>query len=147
MRVLYLLLLACACSAPTTYNQSAMPVAPAFNPVTRAPTTTGQPGYVGEPEAVPRSPHRRVLPPTREPTMFSGDQPHAADSDEAWPDILGLRLPLPPVSRDLVREVATLQMCASSAAGAITASRAAIDIAKLSKTEVRCLAARLHLHC
>lgn len=81
MRFLLLLAVLASCAPAmhdTTYRQSAFPVAPAFNPAMDAPHTVGQPSYVGEPERLPVSQHRRVLPPTKEPGVWAGDEPQAA---------------------------------------------------------------------
>jgi hypothetical protein len=46
--------------------------------------TRGQPGQV-RPQPLPRSPHKRVLPPTREPGLWTGDAPRASQEPEANP--------------------------------------------------------------
>ncbi|WP_075008976.1 DUF6310 domain-containing protein [Stigmatella aurantiaca] len=67
--------------APETYAWA--PVRPPAVPGTGLPTP-GQPGQV-RPQPLPRSPHKRVLPPTREPGLWAGDAPHASQEPEAKP--------------------------------------------------------------
>jgi hypothetical protein len=73
----------CATSqeAPETYAWA--PVRPPAVPGTGLPTR-GQPGQV-RPQPLPRSPHKRVLPPTREPGLWAGDAPRASQEPEADP--------------------------------------------------------------
>lgn len=74
-------------------NQSAFPIPPVFSPAEDAPYNVGHPGFVGEPEKVPRGTDRRVLPPTREPGIW------ASDGDLAkvipTPVMLGFNVPVP----------------------------------------------------
>ena len=92
-----LLLLALSCASPEhgelhkgTYRPPAR--APAFSPAEDAPHTTGQPGHIRQrPE---RSPHKRVLPPSTESGLWSGDSPRAARISTP-PSILTERIPLP----------------------------------------------------
>ena len=79
----------CATSqeAPETYAWA--PVRPPAVPGTGLPTH-GQPGQV-RPQPLPRSPHTRVLPPTREPGLWAGDAPRASQEPEANPTPEGLR--------------------------------------------------------
>jgi len=67
--------------APETYAWA--PVRPPAVPGTGLPTP-GQPGQV-RPQPLPRSPHKRVLPPTREPGLWAGDAPRASKEPEANP--------------------------------------------------------------
>ena len=67
--------------APETYAWA--PVRPPAVPGTGLPTR-GQPGQV-RPQPLPRSPHKRVLPPTREPGLWAGDAPRASQEPEANP--------------------------------------------------------------
>lgn len=78
LRIAVPLCLVTACASPHggEYRQSAAPMAPAFNPAWDAPHTVGQPGHVA-PEPAPRSPHKRYLPPTKEPGLWAGDEPKA----------------------------------------------------------------------
>ncbi|MBE4751514.1 minus agglutinin [Corallococcus sp. ZKHCc1 1396] len=71
----------CATSqeAPETYAWA--PVRPPAVPGTGLPTR-GQPGQA-RPQPLPRSPHKRMLPPTREPGLWAGDAPRASQEPEA----------------------------------------------------------------
>lgn len=97
--LLCLLLSACSSSHPRReYRQGAFPMpveAPPFEPSTDSPITTGQPGYVGPVENVPRSPRGRILPQTpqtrREPGIWASD---SGRSDSPL-EIAGIRLPVP----------------------------------------------------
>nr|WP_044198253.1 DUF6310 domain-containing protein [Hyalangium minutum] len=84
--------------APETYAWA--PVRPPAVPGTGLPTP-GQPGQV-RPQPLPRSPHKRVLPPTREPGLWAGDAPRASQDPEANPAPEGPRAnrsaPPPPVT-------------------------------------------------
>ncbi|HVG61089.1 MAG TPA: DUF6310 domain-containing protein [Hyalangium sp.] len=84
--------------APETYAWA--PVRPPAVPGTGLPTP-GQPGQV-RPQPLPRSPHKRVLPPTREPGLWAGDAPRASQEPEVNPAPEGSRanrgVPPPPVT-------------------------------------------------
>ena len=67
--------------APETYGWA--PVRPPAVPGTGLPTP-GQPGQVRR-QPLPRSPHKRELPPTREPGLWAGDAPRDAQQPEAKP--------------------------------------------------------------
>ncbi len=67
--------------APETYAWA--PVSPPPVRGTGLPTR-GQPGQV-RPQPLPRSPHKRVLPPTWEPGLWAGDAPRASQEPEANP--------------------------------------------------------------
>jgi hypothetical protein len=86
----------CASQHPTQYAQGIpmAPSAPAFSPTLDAPIVVGQPGYIGTTENLPRSPHVRELPPTKEPTLFATEQPRAAD-DAMAPYFAAVRIALP----------------------------------------------------
>nr|WP_044181949.1 DUF6310 domain-containing protein [Hyalangium minutum] len=73
----------CATSreAPEAYAWA--PVRPPAVPGTGLPTR-GQPGQV-RPQPLPRSPHKRELPPTREPGLWAGDAPRASQEPQANP--------------------------------------------------------------
>jgi hypothetical protein len=81
MPLLFLLLLVASCASPggrELHRGSAVaPPPPPVRPGHGAPVV-GQPGQ-GAPE-YPRSPHRRVLPPSREPGFWAGDAPQASRS-------------------------------------------------------------------
>lgn len=85
-------------AAPTIYGQG-IPVAPrppAFSPTLDAPITTGQPGYIGPAENLPRSPYGRMLPQTPETRKEAGIW--AANSPKDAPAVHlddDLSIPLP----------------------------------------------------
>ena len=73
--------------APETYAWA--PVRPPAVSGTGLPTR-GQPGQV-RPQPLPQSPHKRELPPTREPGLWAGDAPRASQEPEANPTPEGSR--------------------------------------------------------
>ena len=80
-----LLLLASNCAVPkhSNYSQAAPEAAfpvPALTPIGTGAPVVGQPGPQ-QPELYPRSPHERVLPPTREPGLWAGDEPRVPTTD------------------------------------------------------------------
>jgi len=156
MRFAALVVLLCACSSSPErreYRQSAFPSAPAFNPVTDSPITTGQPGYVGSPERLPRGTDRRRLPETpntrKEPGLWASGGPDVVDMTE--PRLLGVLLPLPDESDTDDR--ATALRCAAGMSTMVTvASGRSVDAAisraaGLSAVERSCIAASLYLAC
>jgi hypothetical protein len=84
--------------APETYAWA--PVRPPAVPGTGLPTP-GQPGQVRR-QPLPRSPHKRELPPSLEPGLWAGDAPRASKEPEANPAPEGPRAnrsaPPPPVT-------------------------------------------------
>jgi hypothetical protein len=81
MPLLLLFLLIAGCASPERElrrGTMVTPPPPALRPGHGAPVV-GQPGQ-GAPE-YPRSPHRRVLPPSREPGLWAGDAPQASRSE------------------------------------------------------------------
>jgi hypothetical protein len=78
-RILLLLLVA-GCATPGRDLHRGAAVAPRPPPVLpgHGAPVVGQPGQ-GAPE-YPRSPHRRILPPSREPGLWAGDAPQASRS-------------------------------------------------------------------
>jgi hypothetical protein len=80
MPLLLLFLLIAGCASPgqeLRRNTLAPPPPPPLRPGHGAPQV-GQPGL--QPQEYPRSPHRRILPPTREPGLWAGDEPQASRS-------------------------------------------------------------------
>jgi hypothetical protein len=133
----------------TEYRQAAFtppPPAP-LRPGVGAPVL-GQPG---QPQAVmPRSPHRRVLPPTREPGVWAGDQPRAAgfeDVKDVEPLILGVRLPY--INEPPLHETETwpVRWCAAAASTVIDLRVDRAVVAALTQAEKGCVAALLYATC
>lgn len=146
--VLGVALAGCVSGAPTQYAQGVpvAPRAPVFSPTLDAPITVGQPGYVGPAESLPRSPHHRVLPPTREPGLWAGDRSVPTVATEDFQLVLDVALPLPdPVERpeDLVHVAACRVdiLKRLDAFGMMNAAKA------LVRPERRCLVARLYDVC
>lgn len=138
MRFLFLLLLA-GCSA----NQGAFPVAPPFTPSMDAPIVVGQPGYVGEPERAPRSPHKRVLPETPETMRQPGIW---AATDPFTPTILDVEVPPTPDVSDVTR--AAEHRCVADYADVFFRSEELARRAfRHSPAQRRCIAAALFAEC
>jgi hypothetical protein len=78
--LLLFLLLVSGCASPGHELQRGSAVAPPPPPVRpgHGAPVVGQPGQ--QAPAFPRSPHRRVLPPSREPGLWAGDAPQASRS-------------------------------------------------------------------
>lgn len=75
---------ACAAPTPVEYQRGTQVAMPARS-VPRVGPATGQPPGYASPEEYPRGPHKRVLPPTRGPGIWAGDEPKASDEDESDP--------------------------------------------------------------
>jgi hypothetical protein len=81
MPLLLLFLLIAGCASPgreLRRGTIVTPPPPALRPGHGAPQV-GQPGL--QPQEYPRSPHRRLLPPTREPGLWEGDEPRASHAE------------------------------------------------------------------
>lgn len=111
----------------------------------------GQPGYVGRPEDVPRSPHKRVLPETpstrKGPGLWAGDGPmNSAANDDAEPTFLGVTLPSPEETESPYwKQPASL--CAIMLTGMLDNSDAKETAPKLPLEERRCIAASSYIIC
>ena len=141
-----LLLAACATQQPAEYKRGTYrPAPPTFSPTQDAPHTVGQPGHVAQPQAYPRSPHKRPLPPTKEPGLWAGAKPKASASKE--PTLLGVRLPYPKqASTDADKY--PVQRCAETMGAAIAHLAATASLLKLPPNAHRpCAAAVLLLQC
>lgn len=135
-----LALSAVGCSSGTQYERGAYttPVrAPAFDPMTDAPHTTGQPGYVNG-QRVERSPNRRYVEPSREPQMM------AADGDSERAVELLINEPVPKSTPDGIEDN-------EYAACWRDFGRLALDnkrhLLSFSPEEVRCLRHKVLWHC
>lgn len=90
------------------YGQPAAPVAPAFVTPSATPAGTGlyRPNApVGHP-AAPLSPHKRVLPPTKESGIWAGDAPRASAAVPAFVTIEDVEIPIPEADSADARVVA-----------------------------------------
>lgn len=150
---------ACASGAPPREYRQGVPVvpsAPPFSPVTRAPITVGQPGYVGPLEGLPRSPYGRVLPETpgtrKEPGLWAAEVPKASDSDDGDPAVILIAAPLAPPNAS-THELMRISQCALGARdlfahslGNLSYEASALSIKQL-KQEGRCIVARVYRVC
>jgi hypothetical protein len=91
------MLLLSACAAGPEYHQGAYrPAPPVFVPSQDAPHTVGQPGHLAPRDRdYPKSPHKRPLPPAREPGVWAGDGPRASGEPVTKPELFKLHVPVP----------------------------------------------------
>lgn len=144
-----LVLAGCASQHPTQYAQGIpmAPSAPAFSPTLDAPIVVGQPGYVGTTENLPRSPHKRELPPTKEPGIWAADAAKAQiPSDHIMPMIKGIRLPLPS-GEDYVPPTHPAAACATWANARLGPDEIHDKVSLLTYEQTRCMAALLYAKC
>ncbi len=144
MKSLSLLLIPAAlllgCSSGTQYERGAYmprPPAPTFDPMTDAPHTTGQPGYVNG-QRVERSPNRRYSEPSREAQMM------AADGDDARTVELMFSEPVPKdTPKGIKRD--EFSKCWQDFLSMMQGERKAL--AKFSPGELRCMRHKVISHC
>jgi hypothetical protein len=112
----------------------------------------GQPGQ--EARELPRTPHKRVLPPTKEPTLFSAESPRGMEGPPGWeqrhPIVLSVELPMemPEVKdAEAIIYVENVRACAVIAHTILTTIMSEAEILKLKAHEARCLALSLHSLC
>lgn len=134
--------------SPVAYAQPARPVPPAFSPAQDAPHTVGQPGHL-EPQALPRSPHKRVLPPEKGPGIWAGD-PVARDDDgqgepDGGPHLLDVPLPIAEPYGSL--DVAVPQQCALELTDAVRLSQKEPEVMLWDPPQRRCAAAMWYEKC
>jgi hypothetical protein len=145
--VLALALSACTTprSTPGTYHQGVpvAPRAPLFNPITDSPHTVGHPGHLA-PAPRERSPHKRVLPPTREPTLFSGDQPRAMRPDAHFM-VGGVVLQPPDEATDV--DVQVMRTCALLLTSFLEKQEVQSEYARLTLGERMCAIAKAYTAC
>lgn len=127
--VLLAMLLGCA---PGAKGPLLAPPVPAIRP------GHGLPLFSPEPERPPRSPHKRVLPPTPEPGIWAVNPPQ-----EDVPSILGTPLPVGVDEADPVTR--TSRACEGLMAKALFA--ATQDLSAWSTQQKRCLGAILYFMC
>lgn len=137
------LFLGCAPAPATLKRGTFTPPPPApVRPGVGAPSV-GQPGQA-RPE-LPRSPHKRVLPPTAGPGIWAGDEPKAAIEDVGPAKLLDVPLPLgdptDPESMAMTRTCAEQMDYALLVAGIEATAR---DLVLAPR---KCLAAKLYRHC
>lgn len=167
MRFLFLLFLlaGCATSNNSSYNQTASPTVyrpPPVNTPGYYPGTPREPVYTpngaGLPgervpgsiqSSVPRSPNKRILPPTKEPGLWAGDGTvKASDQLPDVPMIAGIELPFPPGAATDKDKLHT-RLCALGMSLLIpdVARELQWDAMALPLDVRRCIAARLYEHC
>lgn len=153
MRFLLLLfLISCAVSRPSEYRDGAPVRTPVVPPrIGHTPPGAGLPEYFREPERepLPRSPHRRPLPPTAEPGIWAGDEPRASVDDDPIPEtpiLAGVVLPYPPGAESELEKRPT-RLCARDMNLAIEALNLKDRVEGLSKGDRTCLAAMLYREC
>ena len=151
MRLLPLLLFLSACAAPSGAYMDGAPLAPPEPRVTYTPTGTGLPEYWGTPEApkAERSPHKRELPPTREPGLWAGDGPTAVRRAPwaEWPTtVLGVDLPLIP-GLDDQKYQDYVRRCAYAISRIADEEPVKARIDGLTRPSLQCLIARLNAYC
>lgn len=118
------------------------PPAPPARPGVGAPIV-GQPGSATAPP--PRSPNRRVLPPSTEPGLWSADTPRASGDTGEAPVLYGIEMPAPVEVGEVARFHAA--MCARTLADATQAAGQANLVAGLSRQQKACLALQLQVLC
>lgn len=147
-------LAACASGAPSEYQRGAFtPPPPAAARVGVGAPVVGQPGM--QPRSIPVAPHRRVLPPTREPGFWA-----AADDDPGVPPLRKRGDPIPrivildvdvPTLTDAEDALDTMQdeLCAYVTTGDLYAGDMSLArrAMALSRDARICLAARAHHAC
>jgi hypothetical protein len=123
------------------------PTPPTIPPAPVGPHTVGQPGHVRTAPELERSPHKRVLPATREPGLWAGDRPKATkDPEDLTPvTLLGIVLPFVPDADDLSRSYT--RTCGEQMDYALARGNVEPRAQALSIIPRRCLAARLYQHC
>jgi hypothetical protein len=151
MRYLILLLLASCSTHPHPDYHRGAGVRPAPAPVrpgVGAPVL-GQPGYIG-PE-VPRAPHGRVLPPTRDPGLWAVAQPAMAAPnpwDDSDPILIGVHLPEPDENESLAPLMMTQRKrCAYLGNTLFTMKMSPEDLVGASRDVRACLAAQAWYLC
>jgi hypothetical protein len=104
----------------------------------------GQPGQ--QSPDLPRSPHHRPLPPTREPGLWAGDEPQAAKGTPAKPVLIGVPLPGIPVS-DEETNYGPAHLCVASWAQALPGTGLDDKVRALRGEAKKCVVARMFTLC
>jgi hypothetical protein len=141
------LLLIAGCASPGRELQRGSAVAPPPPPVRpgHGAPVVGQPGQQS-PE-LPRSPHHRVLPPSREPGLWAGDEPRAGRSGpQAEPVLLGVTLPGLPIT-DTEKDVGPARACVAMWNDALPGTRLAAKVNALRPAEKQCMVALMFRDC
>jgi hypothetical protein len=144
--------IACAGGTPTQYAQGipSAPRAPVFNPMTGAPITVGQPGYVGPAENLPRSPYGRTLPETpetrREPGIWAATKPPSNNFFEVE-DLM--RVNFDEDAREAVAAAGCIRLMGETFVKRNVTAPEAVEFKKATYPlyHWRCLIAGLYRHC
>jgi hypothetical protein len=147
MPLLLLLLLVAGCAAPGRELHRGSAVAPPPPPVRpgHGAPVVGQPGQQS-PE-LPRSPHHRPLPPTREPGVWAGDEPQASRSaSPSPPGLFGVVLHGVPVSDSQVDEWPA-RACVAMWNAALPGTDLETKVTSLRPAEKKCMVARMFSDC
>lgn len=152
-----LLLLLLAFLIPTTANAQAMRPAPAASgPLITQPPPPGQPTYtpagagashggLATPAAaVPRSPNKRLLPPTKEAGIWAADGAPSA-SAATMPPIFGIALGLPEAVTPSAKQWSNF--CAATLGDTAKSTGTEALFASVHAQLRRCLASRAYLAC
>lgn len=86
-----------------------------------------------------------MLPPSKEPGLWSADGPRAARGGNERPALLGVEVPIPEDARHITRFHAA--MCAASLQEVADSETISKVVARLSEDEKRCLALRMQHTC
>lgn len=145
--LLLLLLLGAGCAAPGHELHRGTPTAPppaSHRPGVGAPVV-GQPG--SHTEALPRSPHQRVLPPSVEPGLWAGDEPRASSKREPGkPELFGVLLPMLESGSEEV-EAGPAIACMALWNHALPGTGLAEKVSALRPGERRCMVAHMFNSC
>lgn len=140
----YLLLLAlAACSGPSHLHYPPANPAPTYTPPG---TGLPMPSFPGPGvRNIPRSPHKRVLPPSKEPGLWSADRPKASIIAPA-PTLLGTTLPVPDAAKTPYISH-SLSGCIEAAGELVGAPVFFTRIDALREDERKCFAGLLYSRC
>jgi len=146
--LLLLLLLGAGCAAPGHELHRGTPTAPPpapHRPGVGAPVV-GQPG--SHTEALPRSPHQRVLPPSVEPGLWAGDEPRASRKHESGkPELFGVLLPVLELGSTEKVEGGPAIACVALWKHALPGTGLAEKVSALRPGDRRCMVAHMFNAC
>ena len=145
---LKLVVAAAGCAAPGHELHRGTNVAPP--PAPHRPgvgaTVVGQPG--SHSEALPRSHHQRVLPPSTEPGLWAGDEPRASRKREPGPpQLFGVPLPRVEVDGDAHEQEGPARACVAVWNQALPGTGLEAKVKALRPAERRCMVAWMNETC
>lgn len=115
---------------------------PVHTPTGAGLPTTGQPGTQGA--DVPRSPNKRVLPPTKEPGLWAADGAPKA-TREGSTDVFGVTIPYPDNAGEA--EKRAVDTCSNTIMDAAYAAKRSDYLSSLPLNVRQCLAFSAYEHC